>query len=420
LLTSVVKSTLYRLGRLCFRQALRHATVGTLVALAIQGCSSISTRKLDGGSSDRGPDAGLDSGADAGRSSLDASASSESGTGADSGAPSNADASATDASAKGCGVPTTFEWSATGPIISPMSDATHDLVAIKDPTVVFFNGLWNIYASTVGSGGNYNMAYLNFTDWSQASTAPQYHMDQTPGFGGYHAAPQLFYFTPQKLWYLVYQSGPPTYSTSADPTQPSTWTAPANFFASEPAIVMQNGGSLGWIDFWIICDTANCYLFFSDDNGHLYRSQTAIGDFPAGFDTPIIAMEDSTPSRLFEASNVYKMKGTGEYLLLVEAFDSSSAGRRYFRSWTADTLDGAWTSLQSEYATPFASAANVTFTGTPWTVDISHGEMLRDGYDETLEIDTCDLRYVYQGKDPSASESYNLLPWRLGLLTKTN
>ena len=37
------------------------------------------------------------------------------------------------------------------------------------------------------------------------------------------------------------------------------------------------------------------------------------------------------------------------------------------------------------YATPFASTANVTFTEQPpWTKDISHGEMIRDGYDQHL------------------------------------
>ncbi len=42
-------------------------------------------------------------------------------------------------------------------------------------------------------------------------------------------------------------------------------------------------GNGGWIDFWTICDTANCCLFFSDDNGHLYRAQTTLANFPNGF-----------------------------------------------------------------------------------------------------------------------------------------
>ena len=47
--------------------------------------------------------------------------------------------------------------------------------------------------------------------------------------------------------------------------------------------------------------------------------------------------------------------------------------------------------------------------------------MLRDGYDETLTIDTCNLSFLYQGYDPNADTSvYNKIPWRLGLLTKTN
>jgi endo-1,4-beta-xylanase len=301
-----------------------------------------------------------------------------------------------------------------------MSDASHNLVSVKDPTVVFFNNLWHVYATDANSAGNYNMIYTSFADWTQTASATQYYMDKTQGLSGYHCAPELFYFTPQKKWYLVYQSGPPTYSTASDPSQPGTWTAPANFYSAEPAIVTQNKGSGTWIDFWVICDTTNCYLFFSDDNGHFYRSQTTIGNFPSGFGTPVIVMQSSTAGDLFEASNVYKIKGANKYLALVEAFNGASSGRRFFRSWTADKLDGAWTALQDTYTGSFASAANVTFSGAAWTNDISHGEMLRDGYDETLEIDTCNLRYLYQGKDPAASGSYNSLPWRLGLLTKTN
>jgi hypothetical protein len=71
---------------------------------------------------------------------------------------------------------------------------------------------------------------------------------------------------------------------------------------------------------------------------------------------------------------------------------------------------------------PFASSANVTFVEQPaWSQDISHGEMIRDGQDQSLTIDACHLQYLYQGLDPATTSlPYNSLPWRLSLLTKTN
>ena len=323
-----------------------------------------------------------------------------------------------------CAPPATFAWSSTGAVLAPRSDATHNLVSIKDPSVVHFNGKWHVFVSTVDVNGGYSMAYLTFPDWDHTADATFHYLDQTPALRGYHAAPEVFFLAPQQTWYLVYQSGPPQYSTNDDIENPAGWTAPQSFYASEPATVTQNKGATGgWLDFWVICDEANCYLFFSDDDGHWYRAATTVADFPNGFGEPAVVLrDDASPTSLYEASNVYRVRGSNKYLALVEAFDATSSYKRYFRSWTADALDGDWTPLADTFAMPFASTANVTFTAQPpWTDDISHGEMIRYGTDQQLVIDTCHLQYLYQGLDPASNGlPYNSLPWRLGLLTKTN
>lgn len=317
-------------------------------------------------------------------------------------------------------LPSSFQWRSSGPLISAKSDATHSIAAIKDPSVVYHNGRWHVFASTASTSGSYNMVYLNFTDWSQAANAQQHYLDRTAIGAGYKAAPQVFYFAPQKLWYLVYQTGDnAAYSTTTDISNPSSWTAPKKFYANGmPQIIKDNIGSGYWVDFWTICGTVNCYLFSSDDNGHLYRSRTSLANFPNGFTDTVIVLQDSDKYRLWEAANVYKLSDSQTYLLLVEAIGSN--GKRYFRSWTTNSLTGTWTPLADSETNPFARSNNVTFDGTAWTQDISHGEMIRAGVDQTLTLNPCRLQFLYQGLDPAASGPYNTLPWRLGLLTQTN
>ncbi|MFG1706246.1 non-reducing end alpha-L-arabinofuranosidase family hydrolase [Nonomuraea sp. M3C6] len=314
-------------------------------------------------------------------------------------------------------LPSSFRWRSGPALIAPKPDAGHNIAAVKDPSVVYYNGRWHVFASTANAAG-YNLVYLNFTDWAQAGAATHQYLDQSAIGTGYRAAPQAFYFAPQNKWYLVYQTGNASYSTTTDIANPRSWSAPQNFYPSMPDIIRQNIGNGYWVDMWVICDTVNCYLFSSDDNGHLYRSQTTVANFPNGFTNTVIAMQDANRNNLFEAANVYKIKGTNQYLLLVEAIGTD--GRRYFRSWTSTAITGPWTQLAATESNPFARANNVTFDTTAWTRDISHGEMLRDGYDQTLTISSCQLRYLYQGKDPNAGGDYNSLPWRLALLTQTN
>jgi endo-1,4-beta-xylanase len=131
----------------------------------------------------------------------------------------------------------------------------------------------------------------------------------------------------------------------------------------------------------------------------------------------VIAAQDSNKYALFEASNVYKVDGADKYLMIVEAIGAQG---RYFRSWTSSGLAGSWTALADSESNPFAGLSDVTFPGGTWTKDVSHGEAIRSGYDQNLTLSPCDMRYLYQGKDPNAGGDYNSLPWRLALLTQTN
>jgi hypothetical protein len=312
-------------------------------------------------------------------------------------------------------IPTSYSWTSTGPLISAKSDATHSIVSVKDPSPVYYNGQWIVYASYANTAGGWGMEYLHFTDWSEASAATPYFMDDTAGFSGYHTAPQVFYFAPQNKWYLIFQSPQPQYSTNSDPTQPQHWTAPTNFFSSQPSNVKN------WLDFWIICDSANCYLFFCDDGGQFYRSSTPIGNFPNGFNDPVIVYSESNAGNLFEADNVYTVEGTGMYLANIECIGGPN-GHRFFRALTATSLGGAWTPVGNteNFSTPFLGMDNVTFQSGvgAWTDDFSSGGALIDGNNQTDPININNLQFLYQGVNPAdTGVSYSQLPWQLGLAT---
>ncbi|KAH8826111.1 putative glycosyl hydrolase [Flagelloscypha sp. PMI_526] len=329
--------------------------------------------------------------------------------------PSSAATTTTTSAGAAATLPSTFKWSSSAALVGPKSDS-RNIAGIKDPTIVYSGGKYHVFASTAQSSG-YNLVYFSFTDFSAANSSTFYYLDQTPIGTGYRAAPQVFYMSTQSKWYLIFQNGNAAYSTNSDISNPSGWSAPTNFYSSVPAIITQNIGSGYWVDMWVICDSSNCYLFSSDDNGHLYRSQTTVGSFPSGMTNTVIA-KSAAKNDLFEASNVYKIDGDGRYLLIVECIGSD--GRRYFRSWTSTSLTGTWLDYTVSQSNPFAGAVNVAFSATAWTNDISHGEAIRTNVDQTMTISPCNIRYMYQGLSPTASGDYNSLPWRLGLLTASN
>ncbi|MCB1094384.1 MAG: hypothetical protein KDN22_02285 [Verrucomicrobiae bacterium] len=305
-------------------------------------------------------------------------------------------------------------WEYSAPLISPEKRDADPSHAQKDPTVVHHDGRWHVFM-TVKLPGRSVIEYCSFEKWETANASKRTLL--TVSDSDYFCAPQVFYFEPHKKWYLVYQVGMPgskkmwvAYSTTSDISNPASWTK------AQPMPGLDGGPDdpreVGGLDYWIICDDARAYLFFTSLNGKLWRLSTGIEQFPAGFGDCTVTLE----AEIFEASHTYKLKGQDKYLTLIE-----QDGRRYFKAYIADRLDGEWTAIADTEAHPFAGATNIRPRKgvEAWTDNISHGELIRDSNDQRFVIDPDHLQLLFQGmlEKQKSGKGYGQFDWRLGLLT---
>jgi hypothetical protein len=302
-------------------------------------------------------------------------------------------------------------WEYTAPLVSPEIRETLPSHAQKDPTIVFHDGRWHLFM-TVKLPNRSAIEYCSFERWEDANASPRTLLAVSDS--DYFCAPQVFYFTPHQQWYLVYQMGVPTskkmwvaYSTTTEIADPTSWT---------PAKPMLDGGpddprTVGGLDYWIICDEERAYLFYTSLNGKMWRLWTDLDDFPSGFGHCEVALN----AKIFEASHTYRIKGTNKYLTVIE-----ENGRRFYKAYLADRLDGAWRPIADTPEQPFAGWTNVQPAEgvEAWTDNISHGELIRDSHDQTLTIDPANWQFLFQGMfdRDKAKKGYGQFQWRLGLL----
>lgn len=357
-----------------------------------------------GASGAAGAGTGGASGGAGGTGGIDGGATGGSDGGAETGGSGGAGEDA--GTAETCPLPDSFAWTSTGELAQPQSPPGRNFVSLKDFTVARVGDRYAIYATAFDTSSSWTGVYIELSEWSELGEAEQVWLDDRAT-----VAPQLMYFAPKDTWVLTYQWGF-QYATSDDPTDPTSWSQGRSLLTGNPA---QGQSMTGPIDQTVICDDTTCYLFFAADNGRIYRGSMPIESFPAAFTNSTEIMRDTT-ANLFEAVEVYSIKGADSYLMIVEAM---GAAGRYFRAFTADDLGGTFTAMPdaSTEAKPFAGRSNVTFEGSPWTNDISHGDLVRDDPSEKKPIDPCKLELLYQGRSPTSGGAYERLPYRPGLLT---
>lgn len=303
-----------------------------------------------------------------------------------------------------------FKWMVSAPLVSPIQRPDDLTYSIKDPTIVRYGDEWHVFCTIRGKKRSHQIEYLRFDDWKEVKSAKRFVLKLSDG---YFCAPQVFYFTPHKRWYLICQvidksrkpALQPAYSTTSDMADPDSWSEPELLFAKHPENVKM------WIDFWVICDATQAHLFFTSLDGRMWRSDTKLTEFPAGWSLPQVVLR----GHIFEASHTYRLKGLDKFLTVVEA---QAGGRRYYKAYVAETLDGKWAPLAATKDEPFASPVNVRHTGAHWTDSFSHGELIRDGYDQNLAVDPGELRFLFQGAgdEEKKGKKYGEIPWRLGML----
>ena len=286
-------------------------------------------------------------------------------------------------------------WYADERVIFHGQAKPYDYYGAKDPTIVYYGGKYHVFYTGANQGGGWQMLYTSASTISGLKNASRIYMSSIGE--NYFCAPQVFYFEPKKLWYLVYQDGThgAAYATTTNIADPKSWSGPKSFGIS---------GNMGW-DYFVICDNSYAYMYNtpSDGSGKLYVRRTSLSNFPSGWGSPSVAISDT-----FEGANVYKSLADGKYYLTIE----DQKDGRYYELWQSGSAGGPW----SKVAEKWAWRGNLQYKADRWTTNVSHGEFIRAGYDQKMEINDINrVDFLIQGTN-NLSGPYQKINWDLGVI----
>ena len=294
-------------------------------------------------------------------------------------------------------------WQAGDPVLQPGPNGSFDAVSVKDPSILFHEGLWHLFFTARGES-EYTTGYVAAKTLAGLQSAPRHELTMIRGKSRYGCAPQVFYYTPQGKWYLIFQNRDsnyqPMFSTTETLAKPDSWSGPQK--------LIEKDTEASWIDFWVICDEQRVYLFYTQAYQGVMVRTTSFEKFPSGWSKANKVFDD-----IHEAVHVYKVRGRKEYHMIYEL----NQGERFFGLAKATAIAGPWEKVTDKYA--IGDQLEFVGRGAKWTEMVSHGEAIRSGYDERLEYDPENCRWLIQGllkKDFKGA--YPSLPWQLGIITK--
>lgn len=132
-----------------------------------------------------------------------------------------------------------FSWTVGAPLVSPAVRPVDPCISVKDPSIVRFKGHWHLFCTIRSKVRTHQIEYASFADWKDANSAERHILTCCHG---YFCAPEVFRFSRDGKWYLIYQAPNesqkeirPVFSTTTNIEDPGSWSKPVPLIAQKPS-----------------------------------------------------------------------------------------------------------------------------------------------------------------------------------------